>query len=149
MEGPAGQRSLQGWWKGRCPRSLESSGVRVTETDLALSTSAHGPLLKAGLSTSPALPPAEERLQAFLIVFCSLPTRWMCVTCLTNQVTETQWQEKKFCHKSRTKTDKWLLLVLPIGLSCGNPPVLPEPPGTSPSIPLHLCHCVFSKHKVN
>lgn len=76
MESPAGQRAEEPkeWAKGQHPGSLESSGARVTKPVLVLSTSAQGPLVRASLSTSPALPPWRKGFQLFLIrdlVSCS------------------------------------------------------------------------------
>lgn len=45
--------------------------MRVTEPDLALSTSTQGPLVRAGLSTSPVLPQQRGGFQTFLIISCS------------------------------------------------------------------------------
>ena len=69
MGSPAAQRAEEPmeWAKGQHPKSLESSGARVTEPVLGLSTSARGLLVRASLSISPALLPQRKDFQLSVI----------------------------------------------------------------------------------
>ena len=119
MESPAGQRAEEPkeWAKGQHPGSLESSGARVTKPVLVLSTSAQGPLVRASLSTSPALPPHGGKAFSYFssgtLFLAPTPHNMVMGYPISHVKRETQWQEKSSCHKNSMRMPKGLLLAFP------------------------------------
>lgn len=103
--------------------------MRVTEPDLALSTSTQGPSGQGRSQHLASPPPTKERLSDISHYFLlSLPIYWMA--------------------QNKHKDSQTALSLSHKPLAMGTP-ILLEHPRNSSFITLYLSHCAFSKHKVN